>query len=133
MAEMRGEKQQARADQAFQRPEAAAQQPVDRPDHRLARTAAELVGDDAKDDERAEEQPGESQNRPTRFGARGFGGRSEEHTSELQSLMRSSYAVFCLKKNSGSDRSRMRRQEQRITHAPNKQCRTTNRKPRQMT
>src|SRR3546814_1790278 len=25
--------------------------------------------------------------------------RSEEHTSELQSLMRSSYAVFCLKKN----------------------------------
>src|SRR3546814_5990852 len=24
--------------------------------------------------------------------------RSEEHTSELQSLMRSSYAVFCLKK-----------------------------------
>src|SRR3546814_2722001 len=26
------------------------------------------------------------------------GGRSEEHTSELQSLMRRSYAVFCLKK-----------------------------------
>src|SRR3546814_6473967 len=26
--------------------------------------------------------------------------RSEEHTSELQSLMRNSYAVFCLKKNS---------------------------------
>src|SRR3546814_6491867 len=26
------------------------------------------------------------------------GPRSEEHTSELQSLMRSSYAVFCLKK-----------------------------------
>src|SRR3546814_3194383 len=26
-------------------------------------------------------------------------GRSEEHTSELQSLMRNSYAVFCLKKN----------------------------------
>src|SRR3546814_4432761 len=26
------------------------------------------------------------------------GVRSEEHTSELQSLMRSSYAVFCLKK-----------------------------------
>src|SRR3546814_10349128 len=26
------------------------------------------------------------------------GFRSEEHTSELQSLMRSSYAVFCLKK-----------------------------------
>src|SRR3546814_4190710 len=27
-----------------------------------------------------------------------FLGRSEEHTSELQSLMRTSYAVFCLKK-----------------------------------
>src|SRR3546814_7708558 len=27
------------------------------------------------------------------------GARSEEHTSELQSLMRISYAVFCLKKN----------------------------------
>src|SRR3546814_8430916 len=26
------------------------------------------------------------------------GGRSEEHTSELQSLMRISYAVYCLKK-----------------------------------
>src|SRR3546814_8932107 len=28
----------------------------------------------------------------------GFARRSEEHTSELQSLMRISYAVFCLKK-----------------------------------
>src|SRR3546814_3845026 len=28
--------------------------------------------------------------------------RSEEHTSELQSLMRISYAVFCLKKNKTS-------------------------------
>src|SRR3546814_5061509 len=28
----------------------------------------------------------------------GLPGRSEEHTSELQSLMRISYAVFCLKK-----------------------------------
>src|SRR3546814_9509917 len=28
----------------------------------------------------------------------GLDGRSEEHTSELQSLMRISYAVFCLKK-----------------------------------
>src|SRR3546814_4813152 len=27
-----------------------------------------------------------------------IGPRSEEHTSELQSLMRNSYAVFCLKK-----------------------------------
>src|SRR3546814_3381080 len=28
--------------------------------------------------------------------------RSEEHTSELQSLMRISYAVFCLKKNTSN-------------------------------
>src|SRR3546814_10642382 len=27
-----------------------------------------------------------------------YSGRSEEHTSELQTLMRTSYAVFCLKK-----------------------------------
>src|SRR3546814_2486966 len=31
-------------------------------------------------------------------GSRFPGNRSEEHTSELQSLMRISYAVFCLKK-----------------------------------
>src|SRR3546814_8695695 len=43
--------------------------------------------------------------RPRRFGQRGAAvfrptgsNRSEEHTSELQSLMRNSYAVFCLKK-----------------------------------
>src|SRR3546814_2696757 len=30
-------------------------------------------------------------------------GSSEEHTSELQSLMRHSYAVFCLKKKTSDD------------------------------
>src|SRR3546814_3905316 len=30
--------------------------------------------------------------------------RSEEHTSELQSLMRSSYAVFCLKKKKNTNK-----------------------------
>src|SRR3546814_7523213 len=35
-------------------------------------------------------------------------GRSEEHTSELQSLMRISYAVFCLKK-------KKKKQQQQIT------------------
>src|SRR3546814_4222993 len=34
--------------------------------------------------------------------ARPLADRSEEHTSELQSLMRSSYAVFCLKKKTNS-------------------------------
>src|SRR3546814_4416210 len=32
-------------------------------------------------------------------------GRSEEHTSELQALMRTSYAVFCLKKKSRKTKS----------------------------
>src|SRR3546814_9073870 len=32
----------------------------------------------------------------------GAGGRSEEHTSELQSLMRISYARFCLKKKNNT-------------------------------
>src|SRR3546814_7338480 len=34
------------------------------------------------------------------------GERSEEHTSELQSLMRISYAVFCLKKKTKSKHKR---------------------------
>src|SRR3546814_3652060 len=33
------------------------------------------------------------------------GARSEEHTSELQSLMRISYAVFCLKKKKQTPRT----------------------------
>src|SRR3546814_8414095 len=37
-----------------------------------------------------------------RFAFRDAGTRSEEHTSELQSLMRNSYAVFCLKKKKKS-------------------------------
>src|SRR3546814_2531430 len=58
---------------------------------------------------RAEREPGDAcviqsgvrckpspQERP--MGAACFQARSEEHTSELQSLMRLSYAVFCLKK-----------------------------------
>src|SRR3546814_9714789 len=40
--------------------------------------------------------------RPRAVGERS---RSEEHTSELQSLMRSSYAVFCLKKKNKNNTS----------------------------
>src|SRR3546814_8510452 len=48
-------------------------------------------------------RPGKSVERHRRFQHRGSvrepeWRRSEEHTSELQSLMRISYAVFCLKK-----------------------------------
>src|SRR3546814_10047131 len=35
----------------------------------------------------------------------GDGSRSEEHTSELQSLMRISYAVFCLKKQTNTEQT----------------------------
>src|SRR3546814_3764227 len=34
-------------------------------------------------------------------------GRSEEHTSELQSLMRISYAVFCLKKKKKNKKNKL--------------------------
>src|SRR3546814_5712739 len=39
------------------------------------------------------------------YGPYGIMFRSEEHTSELQSLMRISYAVFCLKKKISVNRS----------------------------
>src|SRR3546814_6864078 len=38
-----------------------------------------------------------------------LGERSEEHTSELQSLMRTSYAVFCLKKKQKQHKSHKKR------------------------
>src|SRR3546814_5980595 len=40
---------------------------------------------------------------PRQFAAMRAAFRSEEHTSELQSLMRISYAVFCLKKKTTRD------------------------------
>src|SRR3546814_4358947 len=43
------------------------------------------------------------------------GFRSDEHTSELQSLMRISYAVFCLTKKKPSS---SRRRKQPNTHLP---------------
>src|SRR3546814_4628413 len=43
--------------------------------------------------------------------------RSEEHTSELQSLMRISYAVFCLKK---------KKKQQKRGHQSNQQSTETN-------
>src|SRR3546814_7743596 len=79
--------------------------------------AAPGLSGDAKEHERVENEPPRAgpPRRPRRGGAAGSdagrlrrrgqaglcreaGGRSEEHTSELQSLMRISYAGFCLKK-----------------------------------
>src|SRR3546814_4781143 len=42
--------------------------------------------------------------------------RSEEHTSELQSLMRISYAVFCLKKKKHVKQSKQDNQDHHSTH-----------------
>src|SRR3546814_10643673 len=46
--------------------------------------------------------------------------RSEEHTSELQSLMRISYAVFCLKKK--NIQPNMTTTEKHIHHEKRKKC-----------
>src|SRR3546814_2958948 len=43
---------------------------------------------------------------PARRRRGGAARRSEEHTSELQSLMRISYAVFCLKKKKNNEKNR---------------------------
>src|SRR3546814_2751813 len=50
----------------------------------------------------AQESNGHRVRRPTRAKMRCHWSRSEEHTSELQSLMRISYAVFCLKKKNSN-------------------------------
>src|SRR3546814_4600978 len=42
--------------------------------------------------------------------------RSEEHTSELQSLMRISYAVFCLKKKKNGKKAASKHKHHKTTH-----------------
>src|SRR3546814_4978904 len=48
-------------------------------------------------------------------GTRKLAPRSEEHTSELQSLMRISYAVFCLKKKNSREHDVCKQQTNEIT------------------
>src|SRR3546814_9672928 len=66
---------------------------VDRLPHLALRAAARAAGDRAFPPDPSPSQapvaPPDRRHQPR---------RSEEHTSELQSLMRTSYAVFCLKK-----------------------------------
>src|SRR3546814_10723705 len=47
-------------------------------------------------------------------------GRSEEHTSELQSLMRISYAVFCLKKKKQDTRQMHKKESNCLPHHNNR-------------
>src|SRR3546814_2032323 len=91
--------------------------------HRLARRMAGIVVDLDVQDGRKPAQPlrADAQRvdlvenldaqlldvvlRPARLQFAHVDGRSEEHTSELQSLMRISYAVFCLKKKKKNSNS----------------------------
>src|SRR3546814_1062053 len=55
--------------------------------------------------------------RPVRSIAKASETRSEEHTSELQSLMRISYAVFCLKKKNHKKHTTLAKDDQtKIKH-----------------
>src|SRR3546814_9159017 len=55
--------------------------------------------------------------------------RSEEHTSELQSLMRISYAVFCLKKKNNTNTTRDHHHLLQETTTPNTLPPTTDNNP----
>src|SRR3546814_6721567 len=50
--------------------------------------------------------------------------RSEEHTSELQSLMRISYAVFCLKKKKNKKTQQILKKQQKIHNITHTRTRT---------
>src|SRR3546814_1880389 len=69
--------------------------PPSRPGYRR-RAAAAALARHRHDDDLPALRDGDG--RPLRVGRRNGEVRSEEHTSEVQSLMRISYAVFCLKK-----------------------------------
>src|SRR3546814_1582011 len=69
-----------------------------RADHTRRCQARRAVMTDANDEPAATEPDKPNQTPPTPAGSpEDFSLRSEEHTSELQSLMSNSYAVFCLK------------------------------------
>src|SRR3546814_4034417 len=68
------------------------------PDSPRGTPAAESGGQYEKRTHRLTRGGGGFHSRSAGFGESIRKGRSEEHTSELQSLMRNSYAVFCLKK-----------------------------------
>src|SRR3546814_7985410 len=78
-------------------------EPPEREDDEFAVGDAAVRGDEFRD--RRVGEPLQRRLGELRIAARDGerGGRSEEHTSELQSLMRISYAVFCLKKNKKSN------------------------------
>src|SRR3546814_2029383 len=84
-------------------PAGVVDQPLEVVDDVVGSIPAELVGADEEDVPADPEHRGDADLRQRgeqdRHGRDQPAARSEEHTSELQSLMRISYAVFCLKKN----------------------------------
>src|SRR3546814_2080462 len=78
-----------------------------------ARTRAALLdGERQRQDARNSGQPRLDGHRAQR---RAAPRRSEEHTSELQSLMRISYAVFCLKKKKNKETTSTSNKRERTT------------------
>src|SRR3546814_8578696 len=88
---------------------------LDGGEHVDLRGYVERGGRLVEDDERRPRAERHGGHRPLQLAARylvrvalaevvGVRQRSEEHTSELQSLMRISYAVFCLKKKNNRQR-----------------------------
>src|SRR3546814_5981794 len=75
---------------------------------RTQRGALRRDGRDQRSGSTGGEYPGEKHFRHDLNTSRGYShaSRSEEHTSELQSLMRISYAVFCLKKKKYTKRKK---------------------------
>src|SRR3546814_8639862 len=69
-----------------------------RSDRRLRHLEEQQRRQREPDHEGVEAEIGLRRDQPGAAGAIADEDRSEEHTSELQSLMRISYAVFCLKK-----------------------------------
>src|SRR3546814_10452540 len=79
------------------------------PEELASRLAVETVSGSALLASASDESPAELADRVASPGGT-TRERSEEHTSELQSLMRISYAVFCLKKK----KKKKRKQDQEI-------------------
>src|SRR3546814_1747884 len=86
------------------RPRAALMSCDSTPNTRISRMPMRKVGSEMPTRERVRKTWGR---KPRRFKP-----RSEEHTSELQSLMRISYAVFCLKKKKRNEH----KQTQSVQH-----------------
>src|SRR3546814_8499174 len=69
----------------------------------LSPTRIEVINDSARHHGHAGDDGSGESHLTVVIESDGFAGRSEEHTSELQSIMRTSYAVFCLTTQNSTD------------------------------